>query len=377
MLVGQDSLAELDPQDRLGAAAELRLARAQADQRPDHPDLPAEQAYVDHAYECLDRMREVVERAADATDSEVAALALEAWAVRRLKTFEDAERGLCFGRLDLDTTPLPLYVGRRWVHDDDNELLVVNWQAPAARPFYVATPADPHNVTLRRRFRTEGRRLLDISDETLDGSGSIAGGDFLLDELERSREPHMRDIVATIQADQYRLITRDPEPPLVVQGGPGTGKTAVGLHRASYLLYAHRERLRRVLVVGPNPTFMEYVSHVLPTLGEENVEQRAVGELVDGIEVTATDPPETERLKGDPRLADVIANAAAGRSEAHSEELVARLEGEYVRVREREVAELLDGARQALGLARRARERFQPIPGASRGAEKERYLARV
>jgi hypothetical protein len=169
----------------------------------------------------------------------------------------------------------------------------------------------------------------------------------------------MRDIVATIQADQYRLITRDPEPPLVVQGGPGTGKTAVGLHRASYLLYAHREGLRRVLVVGHNPTFMEYVSHVLPTLGEENVEQRAVGELVDGIEVTAADPPETARLKGDPRLADVIANAAAGRSEAHPEELVARLEGEYVHVRAREVAELLDGARQELGLTRRARERFR------------------
>ena len=324
-----------------------------------HPDLPAEQAYVDHAYECLDRMRAVVERAADATDSEVAALALEAWAVRRLRTFEDAERGLCFGRLDLDTTPAPLYVGRRWVHDDDNELLVVNWQAPAARPFYVATPADPHNVTLRRRFRTEGRRLLDLSDETLDGSGSIAGGDFLLDELERSREPHMRDIVATIQADQYRLITRDPEPPLVVQGGPGTGKTAVGLHRASYLLYSHRERLRRVLVVGPNPTFMEYVSHVLPTLGEENVEQRAVGELVDGIEVTVTDPPAAERLKGDARLAAVIANAAAERSGAHPEELVARMEGEYIRVRERDVAELLAGARDELGLTTRARERFR------------------
>ena len=327
--------------------------------RVTHPDLPAEQAYIDHAYDCLDRMRAVVERAAGATDSEVAALALEAWAVRRLRTFEDAERGLCFGRLDLDTTPAPLYVGRRWVHDDDNELLVVNWQAPAARPFYVATPADPHNVTLRRRFRTEGRQLLDLSDETLDGSGSIAGGDFLLDELERSREPHMRDIVATIQADQYRLITRDPQPPLVVQGGPGTGKTAVGLHRASYLLYSHREGLRRVLVVGPNPTFMEYVSHVLPTLGEENVEQRAVGELVDGIAVTATDPPAVERLKGDVRLAAVIANAAAERSGAHPEELVARMEGEYIRVRERQVAELLRGARDELGLTTRARERFR------------------
>jgi DNA helicase IV len=324
-----------------------------------HPDLPAEQAYVDHAYDCLDRMRGRVERAADATDNEIAALALEAWAVRRFRTFEDAERGLCFGRLDLDTTPRPLYVGRRWVHDDDSEPLVVNWQAPASRPFYVATPSDPHGVVLRRRFRTEGRRLLDLSDERLDGSGSVAGGDFLLDELERSREPFMRDIVATIQADQYRLITRDTEPPLVVQGGPGTGKTAVGLHRASYVLYAHRQRLRRVLVVGPNPTFMEYVSHVLPTLGEESVEQRAVGELVDGLEVSAIDLPEVARLKGDPRLADVLRRAAERTSEPHPEELVARMEGEYVRVRERDVAALLEAVREELGLTAHARERFR------------------
>jgi DNA helicase IV len=326
-----------------------------------HPDLPAEQAYVDHAYECLDRMRAVVERAADATDSEVAALALEAWAVRRLRTFEDAERGLCFGRLDLETTPRPLYVGRRWVHDEDDngELVVVNWQAPAARPFYVATPEKPLDVTLRRRFRTEGRRLLDVSDEKLDGSGSVVGGDFLLDELERSREPHMRDIVATIQADQYRLITRDPDPPLVVQGGPGTGKTAVGLHRASYLLYSHREQLRRVLIVGPNPTFMEYVSHVLPTLGEESVEQRAVGELVDGVAATVVDAPEVERLKGDVRLAEVLARSAAARSAAHPEELVARMEGEYIRVRERDVRQLLERARDELGLTAHARGRFR------------------
>jgi DNA helicase IV len=325
-----------------------------------HPDLPVEQAYVDHAYACLDRMRAVVERAAGATDSEVAALALEAWAARRLRTFEDAERGLCFGRLDLETTPRPLYVGRRWVQDDEaDELLVVNWQAPAARPFYVATPTDPHNVTLRRRFRTDGRRVLDLSDELLDGSGSVVGGDVLLDELERSREPRMRDIVATIQADQYRLITRTPDPLLIVQGGPGTGKTAVGLHRASFLLYSYREQLRRVLVVGPNPTFMEYVSHVLPTLGEESVEQRAVGELVDGVDATATDPREVERLKGDVRLAEVIARAAAQRSAPRPEELVARLEGAYVRVREGEVGELLERARSELGLTAQARERFR------------------
>src|ERR671939_851227 len=281
-----------------------------------HPELPAEQAYVDHAYECLERMREVVARAADAGVSETAALYLEAWSARRLQTFADADRGLCLGRLDLDAAARPVYVGRRWVHDDDQDVVVVNWQAPAARPFYTATPADPQRVTRRRRFRSEGRRLLDLSDEKLDGSGSsVAGGDFLLEELERSRAPHMRDIVATIQADQYRLITADPEPPLVIQGGPGTGKTAVGLHRASWLLYTHRERLGRsgVLVVGPNRTFMEYVSHVLPALGEDTVEQRAVGELVDGIEPELRDPPAVAELKADTRLADVLRRAAERR----------------------------------------------------------------
>jgi DNA helicase IV len=327
-----------------------------------HPDLASEQEYLDRAHEHLDRMRDALMHAADAAVGEVAALALEAWSARRLQTFEDAERGLCFGRLDVDEIPRPLYVGRRWVHDDDQDVVVCNWQAPAARPFYTATPADPQRVTLRRRFRMEGRKLLDISDETLDGSTvSVAGGDFLLEELEKSRESHMRDIVATIQADQYRLITREPEPPLVVQGGPGTGKTAVGLHRASYLLYTHRGRLARsgVLVVGPNPTFMEYVSRVLPALGEDAVEQRAVGELVEGVEPAAADRPEVARLKGDPRLAEVIARAAELASEAHPEELYALLEGEFVRVREREVRELLAEVREEHGLSELARERFR------------------
>src|SRR5207248_419099 len=136
-----------------------------------HPELAAEQAYVDHAYECLDKMRELLGRTQDATATEFAALAMEAWAKRRARTFRDAERGLCFGRLTLDGTLRPLYVGRRWVHDDAHAALVVNWQAPAARPFYTATPSDPQRVTQRRRFRTEGRRLVDISDEALDGSG--------------------------------------------------------------------------------------------------------------------------------------------------------------------------------------------------------------
>jgi DNA helicase IV len=326
-----------------------------------HPELESEQAYVDRAYDQLDKMRSTVARTQEAMATEWAALNMEAWVKRRMRTFEDAERGLVFGRLTLDGTPRPLYVGRRWVHDDKHESLVVNWQAPAARPFYTATPATPHGVQQRRRFRAEGRRLTDISDESLDGSAveGASVSDFLLEELERRRDVRMRDIVATIQSDQYRLITADPEGALVVQGGPGTGKTAVGLHRASWLLYTHRERLRRVLVVGPNPTFMDYVSHVLPTLGEEAVEQRAVTELVDRIEVTREEEPDIARLKGDPRLREVVARAVERSVVPAPEELVTLVDGVYVRVRERDVAELLDEALDAgapLGLAR---ERFR------------------
>jgi DNA helicase IV len=326
-----------------------------------HPDLPAEQAYLDHAYACLERMRQALLRTAGTAATGVAAEKIEVWVDRRLAAYEEAERVLCFGRIDLDSVADPLYVGRRWVDDDDG-VVVVNWQAPAARPFYTATPADPHGVTLRRRFRLQGRTLTGISDEALDGSLADAAAvvdDFLLEELERVRDARMRDIVATIQADQYGLIAREPEPPLVVQGGPGTGKTAVGLHRASYLLFAHREALRRVLVVGPNPVFMDYVSHVLPSLGEDAVDQRAVVELVEGAEVTRSDRPEVERVKADARLADVIRRAVELRSEGRPQELVVRMEGMFVGVREREVAELLEAARSELGLSAAARERFR------------------
>src|SRR5262245_59052983 len=186
-------------------------------------------------------MRETLLRTASAGATEEAQQAIEDWATGRLRTFEDAERGLCFGRIDAEGTADALYVGRRWVHDDARRALVVNWQAPAARPFYTATPVAPHGITLRRRFRTLGRELLDISDEALDGSLADAGAvdDLLLEELERARDMRMRDIFATIQADQYRLIAREPEPPLVIQGGPGTGKTAVGDRKSTRLNSSH------------------------------------------------------------------------------------------------------------------------------------------
>jgi DNA helicase IV len=326
-----------------------------------HPELQQEQAYVDHAYECLDKMRTTLEGAQDRMATEFAALAIEAWMKRRRKTFLDAERGLCFGRLTLDALARPLYVGRRWVHDDDQDVLVINWQAPAARPFYTATPSDPQRVTQRRRYRTDGRRIVDISDESLDGTAveGASVSDFLLEELERRREGRMRDIVATIQSDQYRLITAEPAGALVVQGGPGTGKTAVGLHRASWLLYTHREQLRRVLVVGPNPTFMEYVSHVLPALGEEAVEQRAVSELVDGVVVGREEALDVARLKADVRLAEVVTRAVERSVLLAPEELVLYVDGEFVRVREREVTEFLEAAVEADVPLAVARERFR------------------
>src|SRR3954449_9019719 len=326
-----------------------------------HPELHEEQAYVDHAYECLEKMRKTLERAQNTMATEFAALAIEAWMKRRQKTFFDAERGLCFGRLSLDGLGRPLYVGRRWVHDDEQEILVVNWQAPAARPFYTATPQDPPRAPERRRYRTAGRRIVDISDESLDGTAveGASVSDFLLEELGRRREGRMRDIVATIQSDQYRLITAEPEGALVVQGGPGTGKTAVGLHRASWLLYTHGEQLRRVLVVGPNPTFMDYVSHVLPALGEEAVEQRAVSELLDGVVVSREEALDVARLKADVRLAEVVTRAVELCVHPAPEELVLYVDGEFIRVRERDVAALLEEALAAgtpLGLAR---ERFR------------------
>ena len=234
------------------------------------------------------------------------------------------------------------------MHEEQTPI-VVNWQAPAARPFYTATVADPQGVALRRRFRTEGRALLDLYDEPLDGSaGDVVHGvaDILLEELERSRDEHMRDIVATIQSDQYRLITREPEGVLVIQGGPGTGKTAVGLHRASWLLYTYRRELERsgVLVVGPNPVFMDYISHVLPMLGEERVEQRAIDQLVPGAVTARHDAAPLGRLKGDARLADVIAAAVRALPAPPAQHLAVRLAGTDLRLPPEQVGAMIDEA---------------------------------
>ncbi len=316
-----------------------------------HPDLAAEQAYLDHAYACLDRMRARVGRVLDVATGEIAALALEKWQARTLQSYEDAERGICFGRIDMDEGD-ELYIGRRWIHEDDQSIVVVNWQAPAARPFYTATPVVPQRVSRRRRFRTEGRTLLDIADETLGGTigdEPRSLGDFLLEELERSRDERMRDIVETIQADQYRLIAHETDGVLVVQGGPGTGKTAVGLHRASWLLFTHARRLRRegVLVVGPNRTFIEYVSHVLPSLGETSVVQRAIGDLREGTEPEGRDDPVVERRKGDAGMAELLRETVRAHRAEPTEDFEAMVGMSYIRVPLARVRGIADEAWEA------------------------------
>lgn len=284
-----------------------------------HPELALEQAYLDQAYEHLAAMRArtraaaaITESAAAAVDSAIARAHLE----RRLQSLDTEVDGLSFGRLD-DEAGDRWYVGRRHVEDQRGDPVVVDWRAPISTPFYRATAADPLGLARRRRFVMTGRRVDDLFDEVFDDPDSVDaahhGGipDPLLAELERSRTGEMRDIVATIAAEQDVVIRAGLDTCLVVQGGPGTGKTAVGLHRAAFLLFEHRDVLDRegVLVVGPNPLFLRYIAQVLPSLGEAATRQTTVERLVGG-RVRTADAPEVARLKGDPRMAEVVRRGA-------------------------------------------------------------------
>ena len=252
---------------------------------------------------------EIADNAAQEVDSAIAKAHLNA----RLRSLDTEVDGLAFGRLDAEDGDT-WYVGRRHVEDEAGDPVVVDWRAPVSTPFYRATAADPLELQRRRRFLMTARQVDDLFDEVFDDPDSVDaahhGGipDPLLAELERSRTGEMRDIVATIAAEQDVVIRAPLDTCLVVQGGPGTGKTAVGLHRAAFLLFEHREQLDRegVLVVGPNPLFLQYIAQVLPSLGEAATRQTTVERLVGG-RVAREDPPEVARLKGDARMAAAAA----------------------------------------------------------------------
>ena len=288
-----------------------------------------EQAYVDQAYASLNRMRERAEDlkklgylGGNVTEGGIEHHDLEEWnrdKQRRIDLLVAPAGPLCFGRIDRSSADR-WYIGRRHVENQAGEPVVVDWRAPVAMPFYRATVADTMGLSLRRRFLVEGTQIVDILDENLAHPSTVDAGayvpDPLLAEIGRSRTGAMRDIVATIQAEQDVIIRAPLNSCIVVQGGPGTGKTAVGLHRAAFLLYEHRAVLERdgLLIVGPNRIFLRYISQVLPSLGEVASIQLTIEGLA-GVKYRQGEPDTVAvaRLKGDGRMAEVVRRAVLDR----------------------------------------------------------------
>ncbi|MCX5392318.1 ATP-binding domain-containing protein [Streptomyces sp. NBC_00094] len=280
--------------------------------------LARERTHLTSSRAALRAMREDVEALdiKDVTANWVNSLVLGRQIEDRIKALADlADTPLFFGRLDyLHTTQegQRFYIGRRHVHDADGDPMVIDWRAPVSQPYYQASKKDPQDVGLRRRFGYTGGELTAYEDEHLSDPTELETTSRLLQtEIERPRVGPMRDIVATIQPEQDGIVRADLSGTVCVQGGPGTGKTAVGLHRVAYLLYAHRERLARTgtLVIGPNRSFLHYIEQVLPALGELEVQQATVDDLVAHVEVRGTDEAATAVVKGDARMAEVLRRA--------------------------------------------------------------------
>ncbi|MGC5030700.1 HelD family protein [Micromonospora sp. DT229] len=249
----------------------------------------------------------------------------------QVEQFSAVENGLCFGRLDTDEGERH-YIGRIGIFDTEGDYdpLLMDWRAPAARAFYLATAANPQGIRRRRHLRTRQRKVIGLNDEVLDlntasptAHEELTGEASLLAALNAGRTGRMRDIVETIQAEQDRIIRADLPGVLVVQGGPGTGKTAVALHRAAYLLYTHRRELstRGVLLVGPNLTFLRYISQVLPALAETGVLLRTQADLFPGVYARRVEPPTTAAVKGRPVMVEVLTNAVRDRQRVPDEPL--------------------------------------------------------
>ncbi len=279
------------------------------------PDvLAAEQTHLAESRAALQAMRAHAQSlSSDAAGDWVSQQILQSLLDQRVAALADhPDTPLFFGRLDRsmdDDLPSVIYVGRRHVHDGNSRPLVIDWRAPVSRPFYQASPADPMGVALRRRFGYHGGALTAFEDEPLNQGAELGPSRILTDEIERPRTGPMRDIVATIQPDQDEIVRAALAQTVCVQGAPGTGKTAVGLHRAAYLLFTHRERLARsgVMIVGPNRAFLSYISSVLPALGEVKVDQTTVAGLL-GEHATPEDPM-VSAVKGDARMAEVLRRA--------------------------------------------------------------------
>ena len=299
-----------------------------------HPDLEAEQAYIDHAYACLDAARQ---RTLDLRrlssigpggthqaryESEIVEDTIRA---RLAPLHLGDDLALVFGRIDPEASDDRWYIGRIAVADETQDPVVIDWRAPVAEPFYRATGRNPMGLTRRRHFATRGERLLDIEDEIFGAALAARGGAAALDglvgssalmaALERGRTGRLGDIVATIQTEQDEIIRDELGGVLVVQGGPGTGKTVVALHRAAYLLYTHRFPLegQGVLVVGPNRLYLRYIERVLPSLGEAGVELAMLSDLIPETVGERRGEQPANLVKGDLRMVSFMAKAVRDR----------------------------------------------------------------
>jgi DNA helicase IV len=328
--------------------------------------LAAEHEHLKRSREFLDLMREDVLSLRAMGGDPVSEEYLKADLYRRAEALRDLpDTPLFFGRLDYLPGKLALggpeqqpvagadvpdsehfHVGRRHVHDPHGTPVVIDWRAPVSRPFYRASQAEPMGLERRRRFGFSGGELTAFEDENFGAAAGPAAqpttSQILIDEIERPRSGPMRDIVATIQPEQDDIVRAGVEHTVCVQGAPGTGKTAVGLHRVAYLLYAHARRLSRggVLVIGPNKAFLAYIENVLPALGELDVAQLSVAELTTMVAVRGTDSAQAARVKGDARMARVLSNALWAQLNQPTEAVMLARGSRRWRVPSYEIAEL-------------------------------------
>jgi DNA helicase IV len=321
--------------------------------RPKSAELAEEQAYFDRAQVHRERRRAALGDTPIAAANPGAAKRLLAWATGRREAAADG--AVAFGRID-DESENTLYVGRELITDADREILVVNWQAPAAVPYYEASHDDPRGLVRKRTFSCTGNVITDFDDlvfrQVAEEVAALEGADaLLLAELERSRSGTMRDIVATIRAAQSAVIRAPLDQVLVIEGGPGTGKTAVALHRVSWLLYQYRDRLAasEVLVVGPHPAFTSYVRTVLPELGDVDVEHQDIAQLAPAVQRGRPEPAAVRRLKGDARMARLLSRALQGRIGQPEPAERMLFNGRFVTLSGVEVATALDASRRAGG----------------------------
>ncbi|WP_117000842.1 HelD family protein [Desertimonas flava] len=328
------------------------------------PELAAEREHLAFARRARDRMIDRLQRVdPHASADEITAEYVEMTVAEALDDLSAPGAGDFFGRIDVTAPAVGrsaaavkerYYIGRRHIEDDQHDPVVVDWRAPVAAAFYRATPVDPLDVSHRRRFTLDATgegpsELTAYLDEHLDDpdAADVAGGipDPVLAEIGAARTGAMREIVATIQGEQDVVIRAPIDQVLIVQGGPGTGKTAVALHRAAFLMFEHRRRLSRdgVLVIGPNKAFLDYISHVLPSLGERSVRQCTVAELcVPKVEITAIDDADTARAKGSTDMLDILERAVLEAVRPPDDDLEVPIGSRVVRFTRDEIAEWLE-----------------------------------